>query len=342
MESSVGEDCSQMDFTNKSCFKFNETGFKAVVGCRTGFSILGVLISLLAILYIVRRRAWKKMGPAGRLALYLCIASLFHGIITALQIAPVIGRLKCDHISANCFCATTAVLLLYSAWTVLVLMIWVNVEIIMVTSKLTAEEKGKDPPCCVERYTNCKESYRCYDGCVWATTLLVPILPCIIPAITKSYGLAGAWCWIKARDDECEKIKAGVAEQFLLWYAWAMLFIVVFFLTLLHGWYKITKIKQSGCDHPDFKNKYKLYLKEICHLCLYPIIFSVIYGIGIVNRILYAHEDNQQNILWLWILHALADALISLLIPVFFLLHLFHVWCNERKNNLEEQSLILN
>ena len=252
---------------------------------------------------------------------------------------PVIDHLKCGHVSANRFCTTAAGFLLYSIWAVLVLMIWVNVEIIIVTSKVVAEEKGRDTPRCVEHYTNCKESYRCYDGCVWATTLLVPMVPCVIPAITKSYGLAGAWCWIKSRDDRCREITGDVIEQFVLWYAWVMVFIIVFVITLLYVECKIKKIKRFGRDHPDFQNEYELYLKEIRHLCLYPIIFSVIYGFGLVNRII--NVVHRKNFLWLWILHALADALVSVLIPIFFLLHLLLRWCNERKqNDPERQPLV--
>ena len=277
------------------------------------------------------------MGPAGRLALYLCIASLCNGFITAIQIVPVIGRLKCGHVSANSFCTTAAGFLLYSDWTVLVLMIWVNVDIIVKTSKVTAEEKGRDTPRCVECCTNFKESYRCYNGCVLATTLLVPIIPCVISAITKSYGLAGPWCWIKARDDECQEVVVGVVEQFVLWYAWVMGFIIVFIITLFYVRHKIRKIKQSGCDHHEFQNKCKLYLKEIYHLCFYPIIFSVIYGIGLVNRIIDV-AVHHKALLGLWVPHALADALISVLLPVFFLLHLFLRWCNEKKQKDPEKQ----
>ena len=49
-------------------------------------------------------------------------------------------------------------------------------------------------------------------------SLLVPLPIACVPFITHTYGLAGAWCWIKATDADCSKSEAGVIEQFTLWY----------------------------------------------------------------------------------------------------------------------------
>ena len=324
MDPLVGVNCSQIDFTNRSCFEFSETGFKAVVWCRTGFSILGALTSAVAILYFVSiacskgpvARLGNKIGvkPAARLALYLCIASLFNGIITAIQIVPVSGRLTCDHVVANNFCAAASFLIQYSVWTILLLMVWIYVEIIMAV--LTDNEENEHSRCCIH-YIKYRDS-KYYDGCVLATTLLVPNIFCIIPLTKpKVYGLAGAWCWIKARDDECQEVVAGVVEQFVLWYAWVMVFVVVFVVTVIFVWRKIYKTKQYARD--DHQSHYRRYLKDIRPLIIYPIVFSVIYGLGFANRIIYG--IHEETILWLWIPHGIADALVSLMIPLFFLLH---------------------
>ena len=309
MESSVGENCSQFDF-NKTCFKFTkESTFSAVIWCRTAISSLGTLVSLAAILYLLHLKFCKKenLERAGRLALYLCIASLFNGIITAIQIAAVSTTLVCDHVVANNFCTTASTLIGCSVWTILVLMVWIYVEMVMAVF-LTS--KYQNYRCC-EWYKQYRDS-KYYDGCVIATTLAIPILFSHIPL--KLYGLAGAWCWIKTRDDECHKIVAGVVEQFLLWYAWAMLFIVVFSVTAVVALVIICTRKKKAADAV----QYNQYLKGAYLLGVYQIIFALIYGIGFANRIIYA--VHKKTILWLWIIHGIADALVSLAIPFLFII----------------------
>ena len=318
MESSGALNCSQMNFTNQSCFKFSEVGFEIVIWCRTGISIIGTLLSALAIFYLIRLKVKKgELGPAARLALYLCIASLFNGIITALStILPVSNGLICDHAVANNFCTIGSVLIGYSVWAVLILMVWIYIQIVMAV--LTDSERCRNLRFCM-KYINCRDSI-CYEGCILTTTLFIPLIFCVIPLASTNpelYGLAGAWCWIRARDDDCQKIIAGVIEQFVLWYAWVMVFILVFVVTVIIIGVILYKRKRYGRD--DHQLQYERYLRDIRPLAIYPIVFTVIYGFGCANRIVYAfHEETS---LWLWIPHGIADAFVSLMIPVFFLLH---------------------
>ena len=319
MESSDGVNCSQMNFTNRSCFQFDETGFQIVIWCRTGFSILGTVMSAVAILLIIRLKAWKKveLNPAARLALYLCVASLFNGIITVIStIVPVYNRLICDYLNANSFCTAASFLITYSVWAILVLMVWIYVQIIMAV--LTDSERYGNSNFC-RKYANYRDSIF-YDGCVLATTLFIPIIFSIIPLTDtnpKLYGLAGAWCWIRARDDKCQDILAGIIEQFALWYAWVMAFSLVFVVTVVVVGVILYKTKQYARDAD--KDQYDRYLRDIRPLAIYPIVFTVIYGYGCANRILYAFRE--ETILWLWIPHGIADAFVSVMIPLFFLLH---------------------
>ena len=351
MESSVGENCSQMNFTNKTCFEFSERIFWVVVSLRTGLSGLGALMSIVAIvwfIYIARSKddKGKKIGlqPAARLALYLCIASLFNGIITAIQIVPVSGGLICGRVVANGFCTTAAVLITYSVWTILVLMVWMFIAMIMAALRAnggntaaegngentaaegnegnTAAEGNRGDAQGMTRIFNNKienKNSLCskyYDVFVIATTLSIPIIFSHIPLLKSNYGLAGAWCWIKARDDECQKIEAGIAEQFAVWYVWAMLFIIVFVFTIV----LYCCCKKECCS----------YLYIICPFFSYLSIFTVIYGFGFANRIIYASHETTTS--WLWIVHGVADAAVSLMIALLILLslgcpRLYHFCC---------------
>ena len=317
MESSVDVNCSEKTNFNDTCFEFKKTSFWAIIGCRTGLSILGALLSMLAILFIIRLKVWKnvELKPAGRLALYLCTASLFNGIVVAIStIVPV--SYTCGHVVANNFCTAAAFLISWSCWIILVLMVWIYVQIVMAV--LTDSERCKNSRFCI-KYINCRDSI-CYDGCILTTTLFFPIIFSIIPLVSTNpelYGLAGAWCWIKARNKDCGRIVEGIIEQCTVWYAWGMTFTLVFVVTVIIVGVVLYKTKQYA---PDIhQNLYRRYLRDIRPLVIYPIIYSLIYGVACANRIVTAFHE--KTILWLWIPHGFVDALISVIIPLFFLLH---------------------
>ena len=123
-------------------------------------------------------------------------------------------------------------------------------------------------------------------------------------------------------------------------HAWAMVFIFVFGVTVVFVGVKLYRTKRFGRDDPKVQNRYRRHLKETCHLALYPIVFSAIYGLGCVNRIIYAFHE--KTILWLWIPHGIAAALVSLMIPVFFLLHRCFVWYDGRRHNDPDRQPLLN
>ena len=317
----VGENCSQIDLTNKTCFQFSEYDFNVVSVCRTGFSIAGAVTSALAILYFIDYKCIKgqELGYTRRLALYLCIASFWNGFITALQYVPVARGPICDVVVANKFCAAAACMVEMSVWTILVLMVYILIEMSMaVLRKMADKEEDFEKSKCYKGYIKitCRDSV-CGDVVLIVTTLLISIIFCIIPVITDSYGLAGAWCWIKTRDDDCQQFKAGVIQQFLLWYAWAILYVITFIFTVLGLCCKLYKTKRYGQDAK--QEEYCRYLKDMGPLIAYPFIFCLIYGFGFTNRIIYASYQKTNR--WLWTLHGIADASVSLVISLYFLVH---------------------
>ena len=51
-------------------------------------------------------------------------------------------------------------------------------------------------------------------------SILLPVLFTWVPFINDSYGISGAWCWIRVWKDECatQKYVEGIIFQFALWY----------------------------------------------------------------------------------------------------------------------------
>ena len=76
---------------------------------------------------------------------------------------------------------------------------------------------------------NCNPSQKCQEMVYVVTSVLLPLPFACVPFITQSYGLAKAWCWIKATDDNCATLEAGVIEQF------ALAFVPLLIITLSHS-----------------------------------------------------------------------------------------------------------
>ena len=79
--------CSERNFTNKTCFKFSRYEFTSVFWTVIGVATLAASVCLLAILIIVFVKAYKKY--VHRLSLCLFISALARAISNVLECAPV-------------------------------------------------------------------------------------------------------------------------------------------------------------------------------------------------------------------------------------------------------------
>ena len=266
---SADTNCSHINFSEKNCFEFGEHGFILVSWLQTGLSIVAAVMCILAIALIILLKAYKQF--VHRLVLYLCLAALFYAIMTAIQLEPVMQM--CGHVVVinPTSCIVTATLNQYSNWTTLILTIWIGLHIFILAVF------NKD-------YKNSRR----YEACIVLTAVIVPIPVCSIPLFhihkVETYGLAGAWCWIRSTDEECHEIKAGVIEQFALWYAPVMLFALVFFLIIITV-IIVLSIKKKAASELHVKDQFSRSLKEMRPLLFYPIIFSAVYGLAFINRV---------------------------------------------------------
>ena len=125
-----------------------------------------------------------------------------------------------------------------------------------------------------------------------SSSVLVPLLIACIPFITKSYGLAGAWCYIRNWKDDCatEKYTVGIAEQFALFYAPIMLCLVantvsVFVMAVVmvrRAYLRVGPESQALLAERDRK---KQALKQLLPLLAYPIIYFILLSFPMVDRV---------------------------------------------------------
>ena len=222
MEVSTDMNCSQINFTgtNKMCFDFSEKDLNIVTWLRTGLSIFAAICIAVNIIVILCLRDYKSL--LARLFLYLCLAAIFNATMTAIQPIPI--RHMCHHVVVKNTdaCTALAALIESSVWAILVLMTWIGVHLFLMGGLL------KDVDC--DENARRRRKYEC---CIISTTLAFPLV-CLIPLIhadkKRIYGLSGAWCWIRATDDDCHQLTAGIIEEFMLWYVPVMVFVVFFFV----------------------------------------------------------------------------------------------------------------
>ena len=132
-----------------------------------------------------------------RLALYHVLAGFVSGTICACELLSVLYY--GDPASPGVGCTALAFLMHYSMWMKLCFTGWVSFHLF----------------CLASFNQNLKKLEILYVS----TSLLLPAAVSAVPAATGSYGLAGAWCWIKSKN-ECssEVYSEGVTEQLALWY----------------------------------------------------------------------------------------------------------------------------
>ena len=125
------------------------------------------------------------------------------------------------------------------------------------------------------------------------TSTLFPLLFCWVPFIHNSYGLAGAWCWIRDWKDDCatQHYIEGIIEQFTLWYG--PLFVcltisivaAIIILIVLLWRMCIIQSSQQPLLKNDMKQKHTEILKELLPLLAYPFLFFCLYLFPLINRL---------------------------------------------------------
>ena len=293
--------CMDLNNTNHSCFKLDQHYFEPVFRVKTAVQVLGGVTGCLVILMIVCFKAYKNFVQ--RLHLYLAIAAICNGIAFTLNSLPVENRCGYMFVTNEHFCQASGFLHQYTTWVILLLVCWITLQFFL----LGVFKRN---------YKSCK-----YELVGVATTLVVPLIVSSIPFIDfgngSMYGLAGAWCWIKTTDADCNKFTEGEIEQFVLWHGTVVVFVTLNLLAMLAVitvLYRGTKQEQGRLQH-----QYGEALKETRPLVFYTFIFSIFYMQAFVDRVHYANTKSSN--VTLWVIHAIGESSLPLCLTLVFLLH---------------------
>lgn len=256
---------------------FDDSIYAWVAGVAAVSGLISLLACCFIIFIIVLFKKWKFFSQ--RLILYLAITAALLSLAMVLQRVDYANQ---DSAHYNNFCVFAGFLSQISGWMVLDAVICI--QIFLLLTVFTEQQPEK------------------YEQAFLVLIFLFPITFNWIPFIHLTYGRAGAWCWIRSKDDDtCELFRFGQVLQLVLWYI--PLYILMFLLIILYAVVLIKlrsmKKKWTGDFDPRTMKKRKQMAREAIPLIIYPLIFFVLNIPPFINRIHGAANPNDpEPALW--------------------------------------------
>ena len=257
---------------------------REVVTVFSSGGFLGVLTCSVAISLLLFFKMYKSFSE--RLVLYQLLSALFFATIVALMIIGV----DLDFYTNHDLCQAIGFLVQYSVW---ILLEFSTVIVIRLAAL-------------VFFYRNIHK----LEPAFVIFAVVFPLLFSWIPFLHDTYGLSGAWCWIRVyHNSECTYYYEGLIEQYVLWY-------VPFSLILLVNSIATIAILAVLCHRarrprkythmigPDQSDDYKKVLKNSLPLLAYPIIYNISSWFTLANRIRRAIFPGGSYASWM--IHAIA------------------------------------
>ena len=232
-----------------------------------------MLTCSIAVLMVVLLRLYKRF--AYRLALYQVLAALFFSLTLSLELLAL--HYESKSVYSRRVCEAVGFLTQYSTWVKL-----------MFTACLTFHLF-----CLAVFFKNFVKLELVYV----LISVFSPLLHVWIPFIKHSFGMSGAWCWIRGWKDDCakEKYTLGLIEQFALWYGPFFLVtlvdalaIVVMVITLAIRAFRQRRCSFVSDTEPLLKqarDQKKEALKQLLPLLIYPLLFLILILFDLVDRV---------------------------------------------------------
>jgi len=242
-----------------------------------------------------------------RLALYVMVVGFIQGITTALQVAPVHHNGEEVEVRHGLMglCVTLAFAVQVTVSQLMMVLTWILVYVFLrAVFRYKADSKKEE-----------------IAGLL--ITLGLPLIVNLLPFIHNLYGLAGAWCWIRATSSDCQSlITLGIVYQMTLFYGPKALLVLLSFAMFLVMAVILCKdsCNQSGEGQ---RYPYQQAIRLTLPLLLYLVLYNIIVGVMIANRVDYAIAiaHGRKPYYPLFLAHAISDPMRVLFIPVAFLLH---------------------
>ena len=246
--------------------------------------VVSFLFCCVAIGSIVYCKAYQRSSH--RLVLWLMISTLFVSAVVALELVVKFQKES----DIELICEVIGIVSEYAIWTKLLLTFWINFHLFLLTVLW--------------------RKYWWLEFVYVLSSLAFPATFVWVPLLHHIYGLAGGWCWIRTMDNECNELKAGIVEQFALWYGPVVLFTVVdisMMIIMASVLCKRAYCEGNSEDQDPLlpRPRHLIALKETLPLIAYPVTFHILCVFGFANRIQMAITHSPLYGLWLSVAIAL-------------------------------------
>jgi len=214
------------------------------------------------------------------------ISTLFVSTVVALELVVKFQKES----DIELICKVIGIVSEYAIWTKLLLTFWINFHLFLLTVLL--------------------RKYWWLEFVYVLSSLAFPATFIWVPLLHDIYGLAGGWCWIRTMDNHCNELKAGIVEQFALWYGPVVLFTVVDISMMI---IMASVLCKRACCEGNSEDqdpllprpRHLIALKETLPLIAYPVTFHILCVFGFANRIQMAITHSPLYGLWLSVAIAL-------------------------------------
>ena len=312
----------KMDFSdsdgneNDSCV-FSEDKLKALAGIRAGTAGICAVICLLAIIVICWIMRWKLF--LHRILLYFTVATLLYLLAYVAEFATLSG--------SESACITVAFFDQLTSWLHLGFTVWMALYLFYLYCHGLFNPHGG-----MELW---EPSKRLEAGC-FIMIIGVAIVASFIP-VPYAYGITGGWCWIRDRvHGGCKEYVVGKVEQFVLWYVWMFVSVVLIaslFCIALILTYKMARNYKIADKY------YKQQAKQTATiLFLYLGIYFVLSLIELIIRVYNSVYDYNFGT---WVTVAIITPIGAVFLPLMFLVHLTCIGRIGRLANTKERQNLL-
>ena len=244
-----------------------------------GTGMLSFTMCLIAVSLVFCMRLYKNFTY--RLAMYQILSSLCLSAAEALSL--ILLNYDDDIYYQKISCKTTAFLMEYFQWIKLLFTVCLIFHLFCLAV-------------CLKHFKELEIGYVLFS-------ILFPLLYSWTPFIHNSFGVAGAWCWIRDWKDDCasQKYIEGIIEQFALWYGplfisltLSVVAVLIILIVLARRAYVHTNSENECLIANHEHNQNKKAINELLPLLAYPVIFYVLALFPLINRVYSAISPNPS------------------------------------------------
>ena len=283
---------TELNLTNTTLCSIFETKPYVIVALVSASSgTLSALATIPVVFLIITLK--RYIFFVQRLILYLCLASLLNSIAIAFryqEAGDLQSHTEPDSGPLHTLCVATAFIEQVAACSTSIAFCCVTFNLLLTTVFKKDTEKFE----------------LLYVGLIF----IFPFTFNWIPFLDNAYGDAGAWCWIRSTDDDCNPILLGVYLRYILWYAPGTILLLVVILTYIFilVWVTRQRNRWVGKYDPITERDKENMQKEAWPLMFYPFGFVLLNIVSGINSI---HDTvvKDHPVYALWMLHAILSPL---------------------------------